>query len=196
MGSTTRNYLILYNATMGIGWTYIFYEVTKLLFITYDPISANYVNPPSIKQLLNVVYILQACATLEIFHSLFGLVGGNVSAAVAQIVGRNHILFANIYFLPILWDHISVAYLLFFWSTIEVVRYPAYLFALISPDNILSRTFSWLRYTIFIPLYPLGFGTECTFCFIHLFSKVSNRFFFFSVDLSCSVGNSVRSNCQ
>merc|ERR1711970_500912 len=43
------------------------------------------------------------------------------------------------------------------WASIEVVRYPFYMLRVY--DNELSLL-TWLRYSIWIPLYPLGFLLE------------------------------------
>ena len=53
-----------------------------------------------------------------------------------------------------------VYYLFFVWSLIEVVRYPYYFLNLILDGQgklkFYFQWIQWLRYTIWIPLYPLG----------------------------------------
>ncbi|KAI4458399.1 ptpla domain protein [Holotrichia oblita] len=43
------------------------------------------------------------------------------------------------------------------WSAVEIVRYPYYITQLYKTEN---KILTWLRYSIWIPLYPLGFLCE------------------------------------
>ncbi|CAI7818724.1 unnamed protein product, partial [Closterium sp. NIES-54] len=47
----------------------------------------------------------------------------------------------------------SVFILLLTWSLSEVIRYPQYAFSLL---GCCPEWLTWLRYTAFIPLYPIG----------------------------------------
>lgn len=48
------------------------------------------------------------------------------------------------------------------WSLTEVVRYPFYFLALLGID---LYAINWLRYTLFLVLYPLGAGSEAFLSF-------------------------------
>eukprot|EP00011_Vannellida_sp_DIVA3-517-6-12_P010110 CAMPEP_0114619082 /NCGR_PEP_ID=MMETSP0168-20121206/8033_1 /TAXON_ID=95228 ORGANISM="Vannella sp., Strain DIVA3 517/6/12" /NCGR_SAMPLE_ID=MMETSP0168 /ASSEMBLY_ACC=CAM_ASM_000044 /LENGTH=197 /DNA_ID=CAMNT_0001830245 /DNA_START=55 /DNA_END=645 /DNA_ORIENTATION=- len=109
---------------------------------------------------LQVVYIMQLLACLELIHSLLCLVPSPFMAAFTQIAGRNHILFACVFCLEeeLLRDHaVTLWFLIVFWTVIELVRYPFYASSLFDACPVYLI---WMRYTIFIPTYPLGFGTE------------------------------------
>jgi very-long-chain (3R)-3-hydroxyacyl-CoA dehydratase len=58
---------------------------------------------------------------------------------------------------PRMWEKPVVFYLFLIWSSVELVRYPYYVSELL---KINSGPLVWLRYTIWIPLYPLGFLCE------------------------------------
>ena len=70
-----------------------------------------------------------------------------------QVTGRNFILFAMIDYEPRMMTKPVVFYLFIIWGVIEVVRYPYYLTQLLKTE---ISILTWLRYTIWIPLYPLG----------------------------------------
>ena len=158
--SITNIYLFFYNSGMAIGWLFLFSYLIMNLHIPNDlsKIEEFNVEKHIISESVFYCCILQCIATLEVFHVLFGLVKGSLFATIAQVLGRNHILFACIYCIPELWIHPCVGWLFIFWSSIEIVRYPTYALGIYSLP--LSGLFAWLRYTIFIPLYPLGFSTE------------------------------------
>eukprot|EP01125_Pyxidicula_operculata_P019944 TRINITY_DN7262_c0_g1_i1.p1 TRINITY_DN7262_c0_g1~~TRINITY_DN7262_c0_g1_i1.p1 ORF type:complete len:203 (+),score=2.64 TRINITY_DN7262_c0_g1_i1:2-610(+) len=104
-----------------------------------------------------IVKFAQIVGLLEIIHSVAGFTKGGVVPTLIQSAGRNSLLFAILNNIPQL--HTSSAmYLLFLcWSTIEIVRYPFYIY------QILNSSFYplvWLRYTLWIPLYPLGVFAE------------------------------------
>lgn len=54
------------------------------------------------------------------------------------------------------------ATMLLAWSLTEVVRYPFYFLALLGID---LYAINWLRYTLFLVLYPLGAGSEAFLSF-------------------------------
>lgn len=55
------------------------------------------------------------------------------------------------------------------WGTSEIIRYFNYLYTdVIGP----SSTVSWIRYTAFIPLYPVGFISEII-VYYHAYSRFS-----------------------
>ena len=158
MNEVVRLYLFAYNLMMSIGWCGFFgYLISNIAIPTSleDPFQ---VKKHIIVESVRYCCLLQLVASLELVHVITGIVKGSLFATIAQLVGRNHILFCGIYFLPELWGHPCVGWLFVFWGAIEIVRYPTYVLGLYSLPG--SELFAWLRYTIFIPLYPLGFSTE------------------------------------
>ena len=138
---------------MSVGWIYFFSSLIINLGEDHS------------EQHVSICCILQLIACLELIHVLLNLVKGSLFATIAQLVGRNHILFCGIYCFPELWKTEAINWLFIFWASIEIVRYPNYTFSLYNIPGV--KILQWLRYTIFIPLYPLGFGTERKkFCFL------------------------------
>lgn len=70
-----------------------------------------------------------------------------------QISGRAFILFAMIEHEPRMMTKPVVFYLFIVWGIIEIFRYPYYLTQLLKIE---LSFLTWLRYSLWIPLYPLG----------------------------------------
>ncbi|XP_073977816.1 3-hydroxyacyl-CoA dehydratase 2 [Rhodnius prolixus] len=141
-------YLAFYNLTQFVFFTYIL-VVMGIRFMKdgYDSLPGTYdaVGP--------VFKFAQLFQFLEVMHPIFGYTKGNPMVPLAQVTGRAIVLFIMIELEPRMQTKPVVFYLFLIWSIIEVVRYPYYI------TDIYKRTIgllTWLRYTIWIPLYPLG----------------------------------------
>eukprot|EP00850_Spirogloea_muscicola_P006699 SM000032S12083 [mRNA] locus=s32:451908:454230:+ [translate_table: standard] len=100
-----------------------------------------------------LVSICQLAAVLEVVHAATGLVRSSAQTAFLQWFGRTHVLLAVIASVPEVQQLQSVTVMLLAWALSEVIRYPQYCL------NILGSCpgwLTWLRYSAFIPLYPLG----------------------------------------
>eukprot|EP00112_Aurelia_sp_Birch-Aquarium-sp1_P020432 Seg527.5 transcript_id=Seg527.5/GoldUCD/mRNA.D3Y31 product=Very-long-chain protein_id=Seg527.5/GoldUCD/D3Y31 len=145
-------YLAIYNIGQGVAfWVLVLKLLYGLctsgqdaLFTAYDKVS-------------DLLLTCQLCAILEIINPLLGIVKTGVVAPLIQVGGRNFILFILI--LPNKDLHSSsVVFVLFIaWATIEMVRYPFYVLSLFR-QNI--RWITWLRYSLWVVLYPLGLTCE------------------------------------
>lgn len=100
---------------------------------------------------------IQLLQFLEVMHPLFGYTKSSILVSFLQVGGRAFLLFFMIDAEPRMQTKPVVSYLFLIWSTIEIVRYPYYITQLL---NIEMSFLTWLRYTIWIPLYPLGFVCE------------------------------------
>lgn len=105
----------------------------------------------------NPFKFIQLLQFLEVMHALFGYTKTNTFTSLLQVGGRAFILFLMIDAEPRMQTKPIVFYLFIIWSTIEIVRYPYYITQLL---NIEISFLTWLRYTIWIPLYPFGFVCE------------------------------------
>ncbi|CAI5472947.1 unnamed protein product [Closterium sp. Yama58-4] len=95
---------------------------------------------------------------LETVHAATGLVRSGLVAPLVQWVGRSFVLFAVVGRTPALHTHAALFVLLAVWCCSEVIRYPQYALSLLGTC---PRALTWLRYSAFIPLYPIGmFGGE------------------------------------
>jgi len=90
-------------------------------------------------------------------HPLFGYTKSSMLVSLLQTGGRAFVLFFMIDAETRMQTKPVVFYLFLIWSSVEIIRYPYYITQLL---NIEISFLTWLRYTIWIPLYPLGFVCE------------------------------------
>ncbi|XP_046746680.1 very-long-chain (3R)-3-hydroxyacyl-CoA dehydratase isoform X2 [Diprion similis] len=100
---------------------------------------------------------VQLLQFLEVMHPLFGYTKGGFMTPLLQVGARAIILFCMIESEPRMQTKPVVFYLFVVWSSVEIVRYPYYLTQLFKTE---FSFLTWLRYTIWMPLYPLGFLCE------------------------------------
>ena len=101
----------------------------------------------------DVLASCQLAAFLEVVNPVFGIVKTGVAAPFMQVFGRNMVLFFVVVAHKELHKQAVVFGLFLVWSLIEVIRYPFYASQVI---NWRIEPLIWLRYTMWIPLYPLG----------------------------------------
>lgn len=101
----------------------------------------------------------QAMQYLEFLHAVVGYTKGSPLFPFLQVSGRNFILFGIIDAESRMHEMPVVFILFMVWSLVEVIRYPYYLLSIVKKEIPLL---TWLRYTIWIILYPLGFLCEGT----------------------------------
>lgn len=142
-------YLFIYNLFQLVGYLFIFI----VLSINYyrDGFHATVGN--TFKIVGNVMKFCQLLQYLEVMHPMFGYTKGNPLYPFLQVTGRNFILFCMIDAEPQAQKKAVTLLLFLTWSMIECVRYPYYVLSLIKFEIALI---TWLRYTLWIPLYPLG----------------------------------------
>lgn len=97
--------------------------------------------------------LFQMISLLEVFHALVGLVRGFPVAALLQWTGRANVLYAIILAIPEIKAAVPAGAMIIAWSLSEIVRYPWYAAQL---KGTCPFWLTWLRYTMFIPLYPVG----------------------------------------
>ncbi|KAL6437588.1 hypothetical protein ACFW04_004192 [Cataglyphis niger] len=100
---------------------------------------------------------IQLLQFLEVMHPLFGYTKSSTLVSFLQVGGRGFVLFLMIDAEPRMQTKPVVFYLFLIWSIIEIVRYPYYITQLLKIE---ISFLTWLRYTLWIPLYPLGFVCE------------------------------------
>lgn len=145
-------YLLFYNLFQFVGFLYVF----LVLCIQYgrdgpDSISTAFASVG------NPIKFLQILQYLEVMHPLFGYTSGGALVPMLQVSGRNFVLFAMLDAEERMQTKPVVFYLFVVWSMIEVVRYPYYITSLLKRE---IGILTWLRYTMWIPLYPFGILCE------------------------------------
>lgn len=114
--------------------------------------------------------LAQTAALLEIVHSAVGLVRSPVLITLTQVASRIWILWGIIDVAPdpklralVLLDvahmriSLSLVTLMTAWCVTEIIRYGFYAF---KEFGLQPYFLLWLRYTLFIVLYPLGVSSE------------------------------------
>eukprot|EP00064_Thunnus_orientalis_P019917 superscaffoldBa00005209_g20048 len=147
-----RGYLFMYNLVQFLGFSWIFVNMTVRLFILgqdsfYDTFHTT----------ADMMYFCQMLAVIEVVNPLLGLVKTGFFPAMIQVAGRNVILFVIFGSLEDMQNKPVVFFVFYLWSTIEIFRYPFYMLACIGTE---WKMLTWLRYSIWIPLYPLGVISE------------------------------------
>jgi very-long-chain (3R)-3-hydroxyacyl-CoA dehydratase len=149
----TKGYLIAYNGTLLAGWAYIAAQVVRNK-IAGGSLETLY---PLIKKALSVS---QTAAVLEILHAATGLVRSAVPTTFIQVMSR----------LIVLWGAVEIgsksvtsswwfSQMVVAWSLSELVRYSYYLVGLFKGKKI-PAVLTWLRYSAFLVLYPMGITGE------------------------------------
>ncbi|XP_071952455.1 very-long-chain (3R)-3-hydroxyacyl-CoA dehydratase 3-like [Antedon mediterranea] len=146
-----KMYLCVYNFLQFIGYSYIFIYLTVNFVIKGQGMRQAY------SKIILPLSVCQVFAVLEVINPLLGIVKTGAMAPLIQFTGRNMVLFVVIRGEDRMVGEPVLCYLFLIWSSIELVRYPFYMLCSIGQE---SMIISWLRYTIWIPLYPAGFLFE------------------------------------
>ncbi|PRW58097.1 hypothetical protein C2E21_2722 [Chlorella sorokiniana] len=101
----------------------------------------------------DVVGCFQLASALEILHAALGLVGGSPLTALMQWAGRSNVLFGVVAAVPEVQNRPAVGAMFLAWALSEIIRYPWYAASL---AGACPHWLTWLRYTAFIGLYPVG----------------------------------------
>lgn len=154
-------YLVTYNAVQAVGWAASLCLLLQSAYNnqgSWDP-RALYTSSHSL------ICFMQGMAFLEIIHAALGLVRSGVLSNILQWAGRSHCLFCVVQQTPEVWGSPFAPLLLLSWALSEVIRYPWYAASTLSAC---PRWLTWLRYTAFLPLYPVGAVSEMTLMYAAL----------------------------
>ncbi|KAM9753811.1 very-long-chain (3R)-3-hydroxyacyl-CoA dehydratase [Menidia menidia] len=179
--SLKTGFLFMYNLVQFLGFSWIFVNMTVRLFIfgkdsLYD----------TFHTISDVMFFCQILASVEVLNAAFGVVRTGVIPTVIQVVGRNFVLFLIIGSLQEMHRQPVVFFVFYLWSAIEIFRYPFYMLGCFNTE---WKTLTWLRYTVWIPLYPLGVLAEAVAVIqsIPIFEKTK----LFNIPLPKAIGTSL-----
>ena len=99
----------------------------------------------------------QLLSFAEVMHAAMGVTKSPTSAALMQWAGRTHCLKCALDSVRSSHGTPAATALILAWAMTEVIRYPSYVGSLVGVN---PKWLTWLRYTVFVPLYPLGAGAE------------------------------------
>ncbi|KAK9121520.1 hypothetical protein Syun_019137 [Stephania yunnanensis] len=144
-------YLFSYNTLQALGWALSLYAVISS-FASTASLNKAYAYSG------NLVCLLQTVSGLEVLHGAIGLVPSGFLFPLMQWGGRTHFALAILRKIVEAEIHkvqeIPAAFITFFaWSLGEVIRYSHYALNSVSTS---PYWLTYLRYTAFIILYPIG----------------------------------------
>ncbi|XP_028162910.1 very-long-chain (3R)-3-hydroxyacyl-CoA dehydratase-like [Ostrinia furnacalis] len=149
---TIKVYLIFYNLFQVVGYAYILSVIaTRYAKLGYASVPTTY------EHVGNTMKFLQLILFLDIMHPLFGYTKGGAFMPFFQIIGRIITVFFNLEIEPRLQTKPAVFYLFITWSLIEMMRCLYYITQLYKKEIGIIK---WLRYSLWVPLYPCGITCE------------------------------------
>ncbi|KAF8055283.1 PAS2 [Scenedesmus sp. PABB004] len=166
-------YLLAYNAALCAGWGYV-------LFLTYKTVLLEHGWTEEVFKAVDLpLKVSQTAAVMEVVHAAAGIVKSPVAITAMQVASRIWCLWGIVVpcadaviprgllspdtqaalGLPA-WANINFITLMTAWGCSEVIRYG--FFALKEALGTPPYAATWLRYSGFLPLYPLGVSSELT----------------------------------
>lgn len=151
-----KYYLIAFNVVSTIAWLNYGIDFVGQWVASRQPYSI---------PVLGTVQLLrytQALALLEIVHAALGLVPSPLLSVTMQVASRIFTCFGSLALIAqsgrvSLLARLGYLFLSVAWTVTEAVRYPYYVGALL---GWLPKGLTWLRYSLFLGLYPLGVAGE------------------------------------
>ena len=141
-------YLLAYNFLSCFSWLYVLFLLVR-----------SYLNnTKAIYEVLSLpLYFAQSLAILEIVHSITRLVRAGLLTTFLQVISRLFLLWGVLYLVPDVQANTSSLVMIFAWGLVEVPRYLFYALNLLGE---VPYPLLWLRYSLFIVLYPMGITGE------------------------------------
>ncbi|XP_021716222.1 very-long-chain (3R)-3-hydroxyacyl-CoA dehydratase 2-like isoform X1 [Chenopodium quinoa] len=143
-------YLFTYNFAQTIGWAVALIQIL-IGFSSTKSFNGAFASSGQI------ICLLQKAAFLEVIHGALGIVPSGVLLPLMQWGGRSHYLLAIAGKIVELQTSPSIFITFVAWSISEIIRYSNYALSCIGDCPYWSI---YVRYTVFIPLYPVGVAGE------------------------------------
>ncbi|KAI3394463.1 hypothetical protein diail_2655 [Diaporthe ilicicola] len=145
-------YLIGYNVISALLWTFVF---GRTLAVALN----NGLNEVYLHSSVRVmVLLIQSLAALDILHSITGLVSAPVLTSFVQIAGRSTVLWLVIENYKSSGLSPFYGLMILAWSAADGIRYLYFATRLVGGHQYSNLT--WLRYSAFYVLYPVGIASE------------------------------------
>lgn len=146
-----HSYLVAYNAVSGFLWSAVFIR----LVILYPLVGSKFVA----EGLEEYARWVQTLMLLEVVHSAIGIVRSPLITAAIQVASRILVVWGVLYLFPSVGESVIFSTCMLAWSITEMLRYSYYVYGLVRPGSV-PHWLTWLRYSAFFILYPLGAGSE------------------------------------
>ena len=144
-----KMYLLAYNVACALGWAY-----TLFLLATAKEGEDKW------ELIRQPVLAVQTAAVLEIVHSLVGFVRSPVMTVFMQVASRVIVYWGATVLAPEAQQHWSMVLMVASHCLVEVPRYLFYAANLFLSGTAMPYGLFWLRYSLFIVLYPSGISGE------------------------------------
>lgn len=152
-----RIYLFGYNAVQFCLWTRVLFTIGWYVVATLLKTNEMFTLESGFRSYIPYARQGQKLAWVEVLHAVTGLAGGDVSAAFVQCLGRYVILVYVVEPIRVMHSAWVTVLMIFAWALADVVRYAFYMRGGVGDE---SPALLWLRYSLFIVLYPVGIVTE------------------------------------
>jgi very-long-chain (3R)-3-hydroxyacyl-CoA dehydratase len=146
-------YLLTYNLGLMVGWGVILFRILRHL-ASGGSLDTVY---PLVQDLL---VVCQTAALVEVVHAVFKIVRSPVMTTLIQVASRIVVLYGalEIGSKQVTSSHWATQ-MIIAWSIAEIIRYSYYAAALVGKDRI-PYIMTWIRYSGFLLLYPMGITGE------------------------------------
>ncbi|CAG9863277.1 unnamed protein product [Phyllotreta striolata] len=144
-----NTYLIAYNGLQTLGWSYLFFQlISHYLFTTSESLY---------EEVKWTVIVFQNAAVLEVIHAATRIVRSNPLLTAFQVASRVIVVCGILIATKSPRDSLGLPLALLAWSVTEIIRYSMYALSLLGQA---PYFLTWLRYSTFIVLYPIGITGE------------------------------------
>lgn len=144
-------YLFLYNVFQFFAWTISLWSILW----NWASTDKSAIRGGAYYSAGGLICLIQGLAVLEVGHAAVGLVPSGVVLGLMQWGGRTHFLFAIVRRITEIHELPAICITFVAWCTSEIIRYSHYA---LSGVGMCPPWLTYLRYTAFIFLYPIGVG--------------------------------------
>ncbi|RAH66881.1 putative membrane protein [Aspergillus aculeatinus CBS 121060] len=153
--SLKTSYLLIYNTINALLWTRILFTLLSSIVLLVPPKTLYTTLEPWTRW-------TQTLASLEILHSALGLTRSPIFTTFTQIFARSVQVWAINYAFPEATTTTVAVYpaMLLAWSFADAIRYTYFAVLSVAGSSAVPRWLRWLRYSLFLGLYPIGIASE------------------------------------
>ena len=157
--SSLRLYLIGYNSISLLGWTAVLALTLQHVFAGGADAALARARTLHASGVGAALYVVETASLLEVLHSALGWVRSPLAPTLLQVAARLIVLWGVTYQSAAARGCAGFALMTAAWASAELPRYGFYLAKLALPGGA-PAWLTWLRYSLFLVLYPLGIAGE------------------------------------
>lgn len=152
--SLVNVYLLVFNAASCVGWAYVLYLTLKTVLQAQEADQDwNQVAQSTWMVVSLPLKIVQTMAVMEIVHAAVGIVRSPIASTLMQVSSRLWLVWAINVLCPVTRYQFGFPLMVASWGLVEVPRYSFYALNLY---NVVPNALFFLRYHLFMVLYPSG----------------------------------------